>query len=116
MIQFILTSREVLQSLTSTDLSNEAFKFNTHKLMTVGGHTVRAIRLSFVGELGWELHVTNETSVAVYQAVMEAGARFGITNGGYRALDSLSLEKGGLKILLYCWPSPNGGLWSKGPI
>ncbi|XP_033643336.1 sarcosine dehydrogenase, mitochondrial-like [Asterias rubens] len=87
-------SREVLQSLTSTDLSNEAFKFNTHKLMTVGGHTVRAIRLSFVGELGWELHVTNETSVAVYQAVMEAGARFGITNGGYRALDSLSLEKG----------------------
>lgn len=55
---------------------------------------VRAMRLSFVGELGWELHVPRENCVRVYRAVMEVGARHGITNAGYRAIDSLSIEKG----------------------
>lgn len=55
---------------------------------------VRAMRLSFVGELGWELHVPREDCVKVYKAVMEAGARHGIINAGYRAIDSLSIEKG----------------------
>lgn len=72
---------------------------------------VRAMRLSFVGELGWELHVPREDCVRVYQAVMEAGARHGITNAGYRAIDSLSIEKG-LRLslrqhLLLCF-CPNG--------
>lgn len=55
---------------------------------------VRAMRLSFVGELGWELHVPRADCVKVYRAVMEAGARHGIANAGYRAIDSLSIEKG----------------------
>lgn len=55
---------------------------------------VRAIRLSFVGELGWELHVPRESCLPVYRAVMEAGAKHGLVNAGYRAIDSLSIEKG----------------------
>ncbi|KFP18857.1 hypothetical protein Z169_10155, partial [Egretta garzetta] len=87
-------SRLVLQEVLDTDLSNEAFPFSTHKLATAAGCTVRAMRLSFVGEMGWELHVPKADCVKVYQAVMEAGARHGITNAGYRAIDSLSIEKG----------------------
>lgn len=52
------------------------------------------MRLSFVGEMGWELHVPRADCVRVYQAVMQAGARHGIANAGYRAIDSLSIEKG----------------------
>lgn len=55
---------------------------------------VRAMRLSFVGEMGWELHVPRELCLRVYRAVMEAGAKHGIANAGYRAIDSLSIEKG----------------------
>lgn len=58
---------------------------------------VRAIRLSFVGELGWELHVPRESCLPVYRAVMEAGAKHGLVNAGYRAIDSLSIEKGELR-------------------
>ncbi|XP_022101049.1 sarcosine dehydrogenase, mitochondrial-like [Acanthaster planci] len=87
-------SRELLQSLTSADLSDKAFPFYTHQVIDIAGHKARALRLSFVGELGWEMHFSNEAAVAIHQAIMEAGAKFGIVNGGYRALDSLSLEKG----------------------
>lgn len=55
--------------------------------------------MSFVGEMGWELHVPKADCVKVYQAVMQAGARHGITNAGYRAIDSLSIEKGFLLSL-----------------
>ena len=55
---------------------------------------MRALRLTFVGELGWELHIPFESMVEVYQQVMAAGAEFGIANAGYRAIDSLSIEKG----------------------
>ncbi|XP_064027219.1 sarcosine dehydrogenase, mitochondrial isoform X3 [Pogoniulus pusillus] len=87
-------SRVVLQEVLDTDLSNEAFPFSTHKLTTAAGCKVRAMRLSFVGELGWELHVPRADCVKVYQALMRAGARHGIANAGYRAIDSLSSEKG----------------------
>uniref|UniRef100_A0A8B9QYS2 Sarcosine dehydrogenase n=1 Tax=Anas platyrhynchos TaxID=8839 RepID=A0A8B9QYS2_ANAPL len=87
-------SRAVLQEVLDTDLSNEAFPFSTHKLVRAAGCTVRAMRLSFVGEMGWELHVPRADCVRVYQAVMQAGARHGIANAGYRAIDSLSIEKG----------------------
>ncbi|XP_035753538.1 sarcosine dehydrogenase, mitochondrial [Egretta garzetta] len=93
-LQCKLLDRLVLQEVLDTDLSNEAFPFSTHKLATAAGCTVRAMRLSFVGEMGWELHVPKADCVKVYQAVMEAGARHGITNAGYRAIDSLSIEKG----------------------
>ena len=55
---------------------------------------MRALRLTFVGELGWELHVPFESMVDVYQQLMSVGEEFGIANAGYRAIDSLSIEKG----------------------
>ncbi|XP_053551873.1 sarcosine dehydrogenase, mitochondrial [Bombina bombina] len=87
-------SRSVLEEVLDEDLSNEAFPFSTHKLVMAAGFKVRAIRLSFVGEMGWELHMPKEACVPVYQAVMKAGAKNGIGNAGYRAIDSLSIEKG----------------------
>lgn len=94
LLMLLFFSRELLQSLTSADLSNESFPFSTHKVINVAGHDCRAIRLTFVGELGWELHIPNDSCVPVYEAVMGIGEKFGIVNGGYRALDSLSAEKG----------------------
>nr|XP_056716394.1 sarcosine dehydrogenase, mitochondrial [Euleptes europaea] len=88
------SSRTVLQEVLDSDLSNEAFPFSTHKLVKAAGCTVRAMRLSFVGEMGWELHVPRKHCARVYQSVMKAGAKYGITNAGYRAIDSLSIEKG----------------------
>ena len=64
------------------------------QLVKVAGHAVRAVRLSFVGELGWELHVPNSSAVKVYEAVWKAGSKHGLVNAGYRAIDSLSIEKG----------------------
>jgi len=88
-------SRQILQKLTTDcDLSNEAFPFSTNKYLNIAGHKVLALRVSFVGELGWELHIANESLVAVYRAVMEAGREFGVVNAGYRAIDALSIEKG----------------------
>ena len=55
---------------------------------------VLALRVSFVGEMGWELHVPNESCIPVYRALMEAGKDKGLLNAGYRAIDSLSIEKG----------------------
>lgn len=55
------------------------------------------MRLSFVGELGWELHIPKDACLPVYHAVMAAGAKHGIINSGYRAIDSLSIEKGQVK-------------------
>ncbi|KAL1786119.1 hypothetical protein HispidOSU_014126 [Sigmodon hispidus] len=87
-------SRAILQDVLDADLSNEAFPFSTHQLVKAAGHLVRAIRLSFVGELGWELHVPRASCLPVYQAVMAAGTKHGLVNAGYRAIDSLSIEKG----------------------
>uniref|UniRef100_A0A671WZX2 Sarcosine dehydrogenase n=1 Tax=Sparus aurata TaxID=8175 RepID=A0A671WZX2_SPAAU len=87
-------SREVLQEVLDTDLSNEAFPFSSHKVVNAAGHQVRAMRLSFVGELGWELHIPKDSCLPVYNAVMAAGAKHSIINSGYRAIDSLSIEKG----------------------
>ena len=55
---------------------------------------VRLMRLTFVGELGWELHIPSESLVDVYKAVMNVGKEHGVVNGGYRAIDCLSTEKG----------------------
>ena len=87
-------SRHILQPLTSTDLSDSAFPFSTWRHMEVAGHSVMALRVSFVGEMGWELHIPAASCVPVYQALMEAGQPHGLVNGAYRAIDSLSIEKG----------------------
>ncbi|KAK8776628.1 hypothetical protein V5799_030030 [Amblyomma americanum] len=87
-------SRELLQSLTDSDLSDTSFLFSTNKVITFAGHKVRALRLTFVGEMGWELHIPSVSCVPVYTAIIQAGKAFGLVNAGYRAIDSLSMEKG----------------------
>lgn len=87
-------ARDVLATLTRDDVSNAGFPFGRVRLLQVAGAPVRALRVTYVGELGWELHVPTEFAVALYEAVMAAGAKFGIINAGYRAIESLRLEKG----------------------
>ena len=91
---FSVFSIDILQQLTSTSLLNADFPFGSHQPIFVAGHLVRAVRLTFVGELGWELHVPFSSCVSVYEAIMKVGNKYGIVNAGYRALDSLSIEKG----------------------
>ncbi|TCD13812.1 GcvT family protein [Oricola cellulosilytica] len=87
-------SREVLAKVTPGDVSNEAFPFAHIREIGITGHTVRALRVTYVGELGWELHVPIAATGAVFDALMEAGEAEGIRPVGYRALESLRLEKG----------------------
>ena len=87
-------SREVLAAVGDGDVSNTAFPFGTWREIMVAGSPVRALRVTYVGELGWELHLPVETATAVYEALMAAGKPFGIANAGYRAIESLRLEKG----------------------
>jgi sarcosine dehydrogenase len=86
-------SRDVLAAVTGADLSNAAFPFGSWRPVHIAGATVRALRVTFVGELGWELHVPAEAALAVYEALVAAGARHGLIDAGYRAIDSLRLEK-----------------------
>jgi 4-methylaminobutanoate oxidase (formaldehyde-forming) len=83
-------SRDLLSTLTSADLSDEAFPFATSQQLSLGYATVRATRITYVGELGWELYVPAEFAVGVYEDLIAAGAG----RGGYYAIDSLRLEKG----------------------
>lgn len=85
-------SRELLSRLTSADLVS--FPFGSSRMIDLGHATVRATRITYVGELGWELYVPAEFAVGVYQDLMSAGADLGVANGGYYAIDSLRLEKG----------------------
>jgi 4-methylaminobutanoate oxidase (formaldehyde-forming) len=87
-------SRDLLSVLTSANLSDEAFGFATSQQISLGYATVRATRITYVGELGWELYVPAEFAVGVYGDLMEAGAQFGVGRGGYYAIESLRLEKG----------------------
>jgi dimethylglycine dehydrogenase len=86
-------SRELLQGLTRTDLSNEAFPWLTGKPISVGHVGVDALRVNFVGELGWELHHPLETQNALFDLVMKEGQRFGIKPFGIRAMMSMAIEK-----------------------
>ena len=87
-------SRDLLATLTNTDLSDEAFPFGTSQRVTLGYSTVRATRITYVGELGWELYVPAEFAVGVYEDLLAAGEAFGVRRGGYYAIESLRLEKG----------------------
>ncbi|MGH6610983.1 MAG: aminomethyltransferase family protein, partial [Burkholderiaceae bacterium] len=87
-------SRALLQSVSTANFSNELFPFGTSRLVDLGYATVRATRLTYVGELGWELYVPVEFAIDVYQALMTAGAELGVINAGYYAIDSLRIEKG----------------------
>ena len=87
-------SRELLARLTDADLGEDGFPFATSRLLELGGTEVRATRMTYVGELGWELMVPVDAAAGVYDAVVDAGADLGVTNAGYYAIESLRLEKG----------------------
>ena len=87
-------ARHVLQAASEDDVANDAFPFATFWEIRLGAATVRAVRISYVGELGWELHVPTEYAAHVYETLRRAGAEFGIADAGYRAIASLRLEKG----------------------
>lgn len=87
-------SRELLQRVSKADWSHAAFPFGQSREVDIGYATVRATRLTYVGELGWELYVPVEFAVGVYETLHQAGAEFGLVNAGYYAIDSLRIEKG----------------------
>ena len=86
-------SRELLQALTSADLSNDAFPYLTAREIDVHYARVLAMRITYVGELGWELHVPAECSLTVYDSLMEAGSDLGYRLVGLGAMNSLRMEK-----------------------
>jgi sarcosine dehydrogenase len=87
-------SRAILRALTDDDLSNEAFPFATMRRIGLAGCEVDALRITYVGELGYELHLPVEFAATVYDELVAAGRPFGIVNAGYRAIESCRLEKG----------------------
>ncbi|MFM8530584.1 MAG: FAD-dependent oxidoreductase [Ilumatobacteraceae bacterium] len=86
-------AREVLQAMSDADVSNEGFPYMSARRIDVGYFDVLALRVTYIGELGWELHVPSLHAVQVYDLVMEAGRPFGIRNAGMQTLSSLRLEK-----------------------
>ncbi len=87
-------ARDILGKLCPDDISNAAFPFGTARHISVAGCMVLALRVTYVGELGWELHLPADMAATVYTALMAAGAGDGLVNAGYRAIESLRLEKG----------------------
>jgi 4-methylaminobutanoate oxidase (formaldehyde-forming) len=87
-------AREILQPLTTTDISNKAFPYMTARELAVGSVPCLALRVTYVGELGWELYCPSEFGLRLWDTVWEAGRGHGLSAGGYKAVDSLRLEKG----------------------
>ena len=86
-------SRELLQGLTPDDLSNDAFPFGHSREIDLGYTRVRASRITYVGELGWELYIPTEFAVCAFDTIVEQGDAFGLRLAGYHALNSLRIEK-----------------------
>ena len=87
-------SRALLGNLTSADLSTQAFPFGTSKEIDFANARLRATRITYVGELGWELYVPGDFAQHVYDAIVDEGAAFDLVHCGYHALNSLRIEKG----------------------
>ncbi len=87
-------ARELLSSMTPNDLSNEAFPFGTSQDIEVAYAKIRASRITYVGELGWELYIPTEFVHGVFDALLEEGRDFGLKLAGYHAMNSLRMEKG----------------------
>lgn len=108
-------SREMLQRLTSEDLSNEDFRFMRSRKINVAGIDCLALRVSFSGDLGWELHCDAENQLALYSAILEAAREFDGGPVGSRALGSLRIEKGygtwGREYSQEYWPHEVGLDW-----
>ena len=90
-------SRELLMRLSDDDFSNDGFAFSQCREVVIGYAPVLALRVTYIGELGYELYMPPEYAAGLYESLWEAGRDLGIRNAGYRAIDSLRLEKG------YCY-------------
>ena len=90
-------SRALLQKVTREDIGNESFGFGKSRLLVVGHAPAKALRVTYVGELGYELYIPTEFAGLVYETLWEAGQDLGIRNAGYRTINSLHFEKG------YCY-------------
>jgi 4-methylaminobutanoate oxidase (formaldehyde-forming) len=86
-------ARDLLQSMTPADMSNDSFPFATSQMIELGYAIVRASRITFVGELGWELYIPTEFMAGVYDEIIAVGESFGLKHAGYHALNSLRMEK-----------------------
>jgi glycine cleavage system T protein len=91
-------ARQVLQKITTEDMSNEAFPYMTAKSFDINGVEVLAQRVTYVGELGWELQVPSNKAIFIWDQLWAAGQEHQITPCGYKAIDSLRLEKGFLGL------------------
>jgi 4-methylaminobutanoate oxidase (formaldehyde-forming) len=86
-------SRALLAELTDADLSNAGFPFGSSRVIDLGYARVRASRITYVGELGWELYIPTEFAQSVYDEIVRVGARHGLALAGYHAMNSLRMEK-----------------------
>jgi 4-methylaminobutanoate oxidase (formaldehyde-forming) len=87
-------ARDILQALSPADLSNSAFPYLTRQSISVASTPVEALRVTYVGELGWELYCPTEYGLSLWEALVAAGRPHGLVPGGYHAIESLRLEKG----------------------
>ncbi|MGD1926209.1 MAG: FAD-dependent oxidoreductase [Paracoccaceae bacterium] len=87
-------SRDILRALSNDDVSDAAHPFGQARWIGIAGCPVLAMRITYVGELGWELHLPVEYAQTVYDALEQAGTAYGLRNAGYRAIETLRLEKG----------------------
>jgi 4-methylaminobutanoate oxidase (formaldehyde-forming) len=87
-------AREILQPLTPVDVSNASFPYMTARELPIGSVPCLALRVTYVGELGWELYCPAEFGLRLWDTIWEAGSARGLVAGGYKAVDSLRLEKG----------------------
>lgn len=96
-------ARDILEKVTRADVSHAHFPFGQARTIGIAGCPVRALRVTYVGELGWELHLPVEYATTVYDALHKAVAEYGLCDAGYRAIETLRLEKG-----YRAWPSDIG--------
>ena len=87
-------ARDILQPLTTTPIGNEAFPFMTAQQLAIGSVPILALRVTYVGELGWELYCPSEFGLRLWDTIWESGQKKGLVAGGYKAVESLRLEKG----------------------
>ena len=86
-------SRALLSAIADADFDNDAFPFGTMRDINIGYQTVKALRITYMGELGWELYIPTEYLVSVYGALVEKGKSFDLKHCGYHTLNSLRIEK-----------------------
>ncbi len=86
-------ARDLLSNLSSTDFSNSSFPFGTMQRIEIGYQNALAVRISYTGELGWELYIPTEMTLGIYDRILEVGKNFGLTHCGYHTLNSLRIEK-----------------------